>query len=361
MTTTVPRTFEGPAPREVLFEPYRLPGGLLLPNRILLAPCTRNRATADLSVTPGAVGYYAERAKAGLLITEASVISPEAQGYVDTPGIFRDTHVRAWAAVTEGVHKAGGRIFLQLWHTGRMGHSHWSGMQPLAPSAVLDPNARRQTRGLQLFHEMPREMTEADIGKAIADYAAAASRAIQAGFEGIEIHGANGYLPEQFMRRHTNRRTDAWGGSPERHSRFTLDVVDACSAAIGAARVGLRLSPAAYFSEMQWTQGDNENYLCLMGELAKRPICYLHSGIVDDDPYDYLGCTSTEFLRRHWRGTLIGNGAYTPDAAASHIAAGAYDLIAFGRLFIANPDLVDRIAARAPLKEYSRPLLDLLT
>ncbi len=167
-------------------------------------------------------------------------------------------------------------------------------------------------------------------------------------------------VPEQFLRLHTNRRADAWGGGPENRARFALDVVDACAAAIGAENVGLRLSPAAYFSEMRWSNGDNEAYLALIDALHKRPIAYLHTGVVEDDRYDQIDATSSEFLRRHWRGTLIGNGGYTPDAAAAHIRAGAFDLIAFGKLFIANPDLVARIRTRAPTATYSRALLDAL-
>ena len=361
MNPELSRSYTGAAPRAALFEPHLLGAGLTLRNRIVLAPCTRNRALADLSPTPGAAAYYAARAAAGLLITEAAVIAPHAQGYYNTPGIFLDSHVRAWAAVTDAVHRAGGLIFLQLWHTGRMAHSHWTGQQPQAPSAVLDPNQRRQSLGLLLHHELPRAMSQHEVVQAIGEYRAAALRARVAGFDGVEIHGANGYLPEQFLRQHTNRRSDAWGGTEANRAAFSLAVVDACGEAVGGERVGLRLSPAAYFSEMQWTAGDNETYLYLLGELGHRPLAYLHSGIVEDDVYDYLACTSTQFLRRHWCGSLIGNGGYTPDAAACHIAAGAFDLIAFGKLFIANPDLVRKIGQERPLEPYSRDLLDLLT
>ena len=356
----ITRTFVGEVARDVLFEPLMLGGGLALRNRILLAPCTRNRALEDLSPTPGAARHYAIRADAGLLISEAVIIAPQAQGYYKTPGIFLDSHVRAWSAVADAVHRAGGMIFLQLWHTGRMAHSHWTGDQPQAPSAVFDPNVRRQVGGILLHHEMPRAMSERDIGAAIAEYGAAAARARSAGFDGIEIHGANGYLPEQFLRSHTNRRGDGWGGNAIGRSRFTLEVVDACSEAMGAGRVGLRLSAAAYFSEMQWTEGDNETYMVLLDALSSRTLAYVHSGVVDDDPYDYLGGTSTEFLRRYYRGVLVGNGGFTPDAAAQHIATGRFDLIAFGKLFLANPDLVTKIRDGSPLLPYSRDLLELL-
>jgi 2,4-dienoyl-CoA reductase-like NADH-dependent reductase (Old Yellow Enzyme family) len=360
MHHAVPRTFVGTASPDALFEPCTLGGGMRLRNRIVLAPCTRNRALPDLSPTPGAGAYYAERAEAGLLITEAVMVCREAQGYLDTPGVFLDSHVGAWAAVADAVHRAGGLIFMQLWHTGRMAHSHWTGVPPVAPSAVLDPILRRQAGGLTLYNEMPRAMSDQDIRQTIADYRAAAVRAGQAGFDGVEIHAANGYLAEQFLRRHTNRRTDAWGGSAANRSRFTLEVVAACCDALGAARVGLRLSPAAYFSEMKWSEGDNETYLYLLEQLRAATLAYLHCGIVEDDPVEYLGGTTGEFLRRHWNGVLVGNGGYTPDAANARVAAGAFDLMAFGKLFIANPDLVHRVRTGQQLKPYARELLDLL-
>ena len=344
-----------------LFEPFRLSSRLTLPNRIVLAPCTRNRATSDLAPTAGAVAHYRSRADAGLLITEATLIARHVQGYINTPGIFLDTHVAAWAAVTDAVHRAGGRIFLQLWHPGRMAHSHFTGVQPLAPSAILDPAPRRQVGVHHLWHEEPRAMSEAEIRSAIGEYGAAAARARQAGFDGVEIHAANGYLPEQFLRLHTNRRSDDWGGPPERRARFGIEVVDACCAEFGPGRVGLRVSPAAYFSEMRWTPGDNEALVHLLGEAARREIAYAHCGIVEDGHYDYLSGTSSAFIRRHWPGALIGNGGYSPQAAAERVAAGAFDLIAFGKLFLANADLVERLRSGAVLRPYDRSVLDEFT
>jgi 2,4-dienoyl-CoA reductase-like NADH-dependent reductase (Old Yellow Enzyme family) len=343
-----------------LFAPLRLTAGLTLPNRIVLAPCTRNRAQADLAPTRGAIAHYASRAAAGLLITEATLIARRVQGYIDTPGMFLDSHVAAWADVTDAVHRAGGRIFLQLWHPGRMAHSHFTGVQPLAPSAVLDAAPRRQVGVAHLWHEEPKAMSEAEIAASIHDYAAAAARADRAGFDGVEVHGANGYLPEQFLRLHTNRRTDAWGGPAENRARFAIEVVDACAQALGYERVGLRVSPAAYFSEMRWTQGDNEALIHLLAEVERRSLAYVHCGIVLDEPYDYLGGAPSEFLRRHRRGVLIGNGGYTPQAAARRIADGAFDLIAFGKHFLANPDLVARLRAGLPLARYDRAILDSL-
>lgn len=337
---------------EPLFRPVKL-GSLALPNRIALAPCTRNRATVDLAPTEGAVNHYASRADAGLLITEATLISEGIQGYLDTPGIFRESHVRAWAKVTEAVHRKNGRIFLQLWHLGRMAHSHFTGVAPLAPSAVLDPAQRRQVGDLDLQNETPAAMSEAQIVQALADYRRAARYARQAGFDGVEIHAANGYLPEQFWRQHTNRRTDEWGGSPEKRARFTLETVAGCLEEFPASAVGLRLSPAAYFSEMRYTDGDNDALLVILEKLRGSGIAYLHTGIVDDNVYDYLGGKSSAFLRRHWDGVLIGNGAYTPETAAAAIAADHFDIISFGKLFLANSDLVSRLRDGSGLEPYS--------
>ncbi len=341
-----------------LFEPLELSPGVRLRNRIVLAPCTRNRATADLSPTPGAAGHYARRADAGLLITEATLISAGVQGFIDTPGIFLPSHVAAWATVAEAVHRRDGRIFLQLWHPGRMTHSHFAGMSPRAPSAVFDPGRRRQTRGLKLFHEAPLAMTHREIQAAIQAYRQAGLNAVEAGFDGVEIHGANGYLPEQFWRHHTNRRMDEWGGSARNRARFTLEVVRELADAIGAERVALRLSPAAYFSEMKYTEGDNEALEVILDSLKPVPIAYVHTGIVTDTPYEYLDGTSTDYLRRRWPGVLMGNGGYSPVEAARFVSEGTCELVAFGKLFLANPDLVDRLRRGDRLKAYSRAVLE---
>jgi N-ethylmaleimide reductase len=341
-----------------LFEPYDLTPDMRLPNRIVLAPCTRNRMDADKGPTVGAAEHYASRAEAGLLITEAVLIAPGIQGYIDTPGCYTDAQERGWARVTRAVHDAGGRIFLQLWHPGRMAHSHFAGQSPKAPSAVFDPNKRRQVGNLQLYNEPPEAMSEAEIEAALNAYADATSRAMAAGFDGVEIHGANGYLPEQFWRQHTNRRDDDWGGDAERRARFAIEVTRRVAAVAGPERTGLRVSPAAYFSEMRHTEGDEEALEIVLGNIAEMGLAYIHTGIVDDVPYDYLGGTSGQWLRARWAGTLIGNGGYAPDAAADLVARGEAELVAFGRLFLANPDLVTRLREGTPLKDYSRAVLD---
>jgi N-ethylmaleimide reductase len=352
-----PRTFEGPTDLAPLFAPLSLNAAVTIKNRIALAPCTRNRALADLSTTSGAIDHYASRAEAGLLITEGTLISRRTRGYLDTPGIFQGSHVEAWARVTEAVHARGGVIFCQLWHLGRMAHSYFGG-EAVGPSPVLDRAERRAMGRTGLFHEPPREMTLRDIDETVGDYARAARLARQAGFDGIEIHGANGYLPDQFLRQHTNRRDDAWGGSAEKRAGFAVAVAGAAAAEIGAERVGFRMSPAAYYSEMRYTPGDNEAITAALDGLARLGLAYLHCGIIEDESLEYLGCTSSAFLRKRWGGVLIGNGGYTPQAAARHIAAGGFEVIAWGKPFLANPDLVERVRQGAPLKPYSREIMD---
>ena len=351
-----------PGDLSVLFESFRLNEALALKNRMVLAPCTRCRAGPGLVTTPGAAEYYAARAAAGLMITEATLIRGDCQGYRDTPGIWSPEQVGAWAAVTERVHAAGGTIFSQLWHLGRLAHPHYTGVQPYAPSVVPTEGLIRSTRSIPLYHVTPRALDESEIEALIRDYADCAENARRAGFDGVELHGANGYLVDQFLRQLTNKRTDAWGGSPEKRARFAIEVVDAIAARIGAERVGVRLAPAAYFGLMEYVPGDEDTYIVVLEALARRGIAYIHNGIVDDGiVYDYLEGTSGVFLRRHWRGTLIGNGGYGPAEAASAIAAGRFDLIAFGRLFIANPDLPQRLSAGAGLRPYERAILDTLT
>ncbi len=350
-----------PAAVAPLFEAYALNRELTLPNRIVLAPCTRNCATSELATTKGAVAYYSSRADAGLLVTEATLINGNCQGYLDTPGIWSDRQIAAWRRVTDAVRNKAGRIFCQIWHVGRLAHPHYTGVSPMAPSRVPTRGKMHQTQGVTLYHVWPRALELEEITNIVEDFACAAANAKAAGFDGVEIHGANGYLPDQFLRQCTNNRTDRYGGSPSKRARFVLEVVEAVANVVGEERVGLRLSPAAYFGLMTYTEKDNDAYRYLIRKLNGMRLAYLHVGIIDDfKPYEYLKGRASEFLRQYYGGTLIGNGGYTPDEAAAEIDAGGIDLISFGRDFIANKDLVQRVRTGKPLRPYSRELLDQL-
>ena len=331
-----------------LFQPLSLQG-LNLKNRIVLAPCTRNCALPGLVPTDGAIDYYRARAEAGLLITEATLIRADCQGYRDTPGIYSDDQVQAWRRVTDAVHDAGGVIFSQLWHVGRLAHPYYCGTEPVCPSRVPTEGKVHQTQGVELEHVWPRALERDEIAEIVDDFATAGRNAMAAGFDGVEIHGANGYLVDQFLRQTTNLREDAYGGDPERRARFAIEVVDAVAAETGSSRVGLRLSPAAYFGLMDFVPGDTEGYIHLIGQMNDRDLAYLHVGIHEDvEVYDYLGGRPSQFLRRHYNGTLIGNGGYDAPTAAREIAEGAINLVSFGKPFIANPDLVARLRSEQP-------------
>ena len=347
-----------PAAVESLFTPFQLGPSMRLKNRIILAPCTRNRSELDFTPTRSAIRHYASRAAAGLLITEGVVVAQEARGGPALPGIYTQAHVDRWSEVTAAVHAKGGLIFSQLWHLGRMAHSFYSGTRALAPSAVLDDAPRHGERYYDFRHEMPVAMTDGQVRDAIAAFQMAARRAREAGFDGIELHAANGYLFDQFLKQHTNRRTDAWGGTAEKRARFLKEVFDACAAEIGAERIGVRLSPADYMSEMVHTDGDEDALRIALAHIERHKGAYVHTGAEDDVFCSYLGMTPTEFLRRNFAGTVIANGGYTPEAAAQGIEARKADLYSFGRLFLANPDLVEKLFAGEPLRPYARAVYD---
>ncbi|MEU8464392.1 alkene reductase [Streptomyces sp. NPDC029003] len=345
-----PRTPQTPASSSRLFEPARL-GGLVLPNRLVMAPLTRNRAGAD--GVPGELmaAHYAQRASAGLIIAEGTTPNAVGQSYPHIPGIHTPEQIAGWRRVTGAVGAAGGRMFLQLQHAGRVGHPDTSGHVPLAPSAVRFPEPLPTPGGLR-EGVTPRAMTAADIGATLADFATAARNAVAAGFAGVEVHSANGHLLHQFLSRNTNLRTDAWGGSVERRIRFTVEVVRAVVAAVGRDRVGVRISPGANVNGIE-EGGTGELYPALAEALAELEPVYLHQ--VHADPDDALYAE----IRKLWPGTLIANPALSREEVAADggkargerlLAAGA-DLIALGRGFVANPDFVARLRTGAPLNE----------
>jgi len=335
------------APKD-LFTPVRL-GRYELANRIVMAPLTRNRAGAGNVPLAMHAEYYAQRASAGLIITEATQASPQGVGYPGTPGIHTSEQIVAWRRVTDAVHGEGGHIFLQIWHVGRISHPS---MQPdhalpVAPSAIRPLGEVFTTEGPQRF-VTPRALTLDEIPGIVASFRRGAANAIAAGFDGVEVHGANGYLLDQFLRDGSNRRTDRYGGSVENRARLLLEVVDAVAAEIGADRTGVRLSPINSFNSMSDSDPD-VTFGYAVRQLSERGLAYLH--VVETD---FAGSASEnhyhrDALRDAFRGTYIANGGYDGARARLAIQTGAADLVSFGAPYIANPDLVERFAVDAPL------------
>ena len=339
-----------------LFKPFQLNDSLSLKNKIVMAPLTRCMADDDLAVTDPMVQYYARRAASGLIISEGIIIRPDGQGYINTPGLYTEQHVAGWKKVTKAVHDNGGKIFAQLWHVGRVSHPKLSQADVVAPSPVKA--AGNIPRQRDLTYITPKELTEVAIQELVQDYAKAAAKAIEAGFDGIEIHGANGYLVDQFLHCHTNRRVDSYGGTPENMSRFALEVIDAIIAEIGRDLTSIRLSPAAYVNDITPNSKDRFVFDYLLNAIEKRNIAYVHLGAFDDSlTYDYLGGRSSEYLRANYTGTIIASGSYSPEKASQSINEGKIDLVSIGRPFIANPDYVEKLLSGAPLKEYDPTML----
>lgn len=330
--------------------------GLTLPHRVVMAPMTRSRATPG-TLAPNARNacYYAQRAGAALQISEATAISPEARGYSLTPGIWTDAQAAGWRAVTDAVHDAGGRFLIQLWHVGRMSHSSLhDGRPPVAPSAVrADASVwlvDEDGVGRTVPTSPPRALELHEIARIAGDYAAAARRAVDAGADGVELHGGNGYLIDQFLRRTANQRTDAYGGDRANRVRFLLDVVDAVAAEVGAERVGVRLAP--HITERGMADDDIVPTILLAArELADRGIGHLHIAEADWDDAPVIPEAFREDLRAAFTGPIIVAGNYSAARAERVLAAGHADLVAFGRAFVANPDLPHRLRHGLPLAE----------
>jgi len=332
-----------------LFQPMRL-GPYDLDNRMVMAPMTRSRAT-DGHVPPEmAATYYRQRASAGLIVTEATQVHPEGVGYPNTPGIHSDEQVAAWRRVTEAVHEDGGRIFLQLWHVGRISHPiYHDGEKPVAPSAIRPEGSVFTSEGMKDFQE-PRALTTDEVGERVAWYRRGAERALEAGFDGVEVHGANGYLVDQFLRNGANRRTDRYGGSIENRIRFPLEVVDAVAEVWGPKRVGIRISPLAAFNDM--SDSDPQALFAAFAQaLGERDLGYLHiiidDALPEDDPRSFDPLT----LGDVFGGTVVAASGYDAETGAEVVEAGRADLVAYGRAFLANPDLPRRFVEGAELNE----------
>jgi N-ethylmaleimide reductase len=339
-----------------LFLPLKL-GSLELPNRIVMAPMTRSRTTQPGNVPNAMMArYYAQRATAGLIITEATQISPQGQGYSFTPGIHSEAQVRGWRQVTEAVHASGGRMVLQLWHVGRMSHAsfHADGL-PVAPSA-LAPDARVWIVGSDGVGHMvdcpvPRAMTADDITAVVDDFRRGAANAMRAGFDAVEIHGANGYLIDQFLRTTSNHRGDGWGGSIAARTRFAEQVATAVAGEVGAERTGIRLSPFITQRNMACPE-IIPTILHLARQLNAIGLAYIHLSEADWEDAPVVPGEFRHALRKAYQGRLIVAGKYNQARAESIVSAGLADLVAFGRPFIANPDLPRRFAAGLPLSNF---------
>jgi len=338
-----------------LFQPFALNETIVLNNRILMAPLTRCMADSELVPTQAMADYYSRRADAGLIISEAIIIRPDGQGYPNTPGLFTDKQITGWLQVTDAVHSNGGKIFAQLWHTGRVAHPHFFGGEVIAPSALAVTGSVPRMR--ELIYQVPKAVTVQDIEQLVTDYAQAAANALAAGFDGVEIHGANGYLIDQFLHYDSNQRHDQYGDTPENMSKFALAVVDAVSARIGNQRTAIRISPAAYFN-IAADNRDRAVFDYLLAELEKRDLAFLHIGIFDDSmEFDYLGGSVSSYVRANYSKTLVGVGSYSAETASAAIDADKFNLIAIGRPFIANPDYITRVQQGIPLVPYSEEML----
>jgi len=325
-------------------------GPCRLPNRIIMAPLTRMRAPDNIP-TELMKTYYVQRASAGLIITEATQISTQGAGYPNTPGIYNARQVAGWKQITDAVHAENGRIFLQLWHVGRISHPDFhDGALPVAPSAIRPEGSAVTPSGMQPF-VTPRALETDEIPGIVEQYRRAAENALAAGFDGVEIHSANGYLLDQFLRDGTNRRSDIYGGSLENRSRLLLEVTEAVTGVWGAERVGIRLSPSGTFNDMK-DSDPATMFVYVLGQLNRFGLAYVH--IVDaleGDIRHGANVIDLAVLRAAYNGVLIVCGGYDQARAEAAIDNGLADAVAFGQLYIANPDLVERFKAHAPLNE----------
>jgi N-ethylmaleimide reductase len=337
-------------------------GDLNLANRVIMAPLTRMR-----SKQPGNVPYelnaeyYAQRASAGLIISEATQISQQGQGYPGTPGIHSQEQIEGWKKVTKAVHEKGGKIFLQLWHVGRISHSSHQpgGGAPVAPSAITPSGMVFTANWQQAPYETPRALETSELSSIIVDFRKGAENAKEAGFDGIEVHGANGYLLDQFLQDGSNKRTDNYGGSIENRARLLLEVVDAVISVWGKSRVGVRLSPYGTFNDMS-DSDPVKLFTYVLQQLSQRGIGYAHliepratSAGGNDAVAENAPCTS-ELFRKAFNGVFISAGGYNEKMAKEAVETNMVDAVVFGRLFISNPDLPERLKASLPLNKYDR-------
>ena len=331
-----------------LFSPVKL-GAYTLPNRMVMAPMTRLRAIETIP-QPLMATYYTQRASAGLIITECTMVSPLSYGYINCPGIYSSEQVAGWKAIADAVHARGGRIFLQLWHSGRVSHpSLLGGERPVAPSAIAATGTLHTPEGKRSL-ETPRALETHEIPEIVEQFRKGAENAMTAGFDGVELHGAFGYLIDQFLQDGSNQRTDEYGGSIENRAKFLLDVVAAVASVWGADRVGIKLSPSNTFYGM-YDSNPQATFSYVLNALNRFNLAYVHlmePNEVDLATRDVLHPV-TRLFRPIYQGTLITNGGYDKETGNSILASGDADLVSFGKLFLANPDLPKRFELNAPL------------
>lgn len=345
-----------------LFDPIHF-GAIAASNRIVMAPLTRDRAGPGRTPTAMMANYYAQRASAGMIVSEATQISPEGQGYLDTPGIYSPEQITAWRHVTDAVHAHGGTMVLQLWHVGRISHVSLlpNGQQPVS-STARRANGKTFTENGMEDVSTPRALRLDELPRLVSDYARAARNAIEAGFDGVEVHGANGYLLEQFLRDSINDRNDDYGGSKENRARLLLEVLNAVTDEIGATRTGLRLSPVTPVNDAGQDSDAQGLFNHVVERLAPLKLAFLHviegatGGARDAVPFDYAALRS-RFKDSNSQGAWIVNNGYTRAMSMESVASGAADLVAFGMPFIANPDLVHRLRDDLPLAEANKATL----
>lgn len=329
----------------MLFEPLRA-GAFTLNNRMLMAPLTRARADAGHMPNALMAEYYGQRASAGLVITECTMIAENTSAFVNEPGIYNVAQIEAWKATTQAVHAKGGKVFMQIWHAGRAAHPAMNGGAPIVSSSVIGLTGEALTPEGKLPNAVPHALTETEIAAIVQDFAQAAKNAVAAGFDGVEVHGANGYLIDQFLRDGANQRSDAYGGSMDKRSRFLFEVLTAVSEAIGSERVGLRLSPLNSYNDMK--DSDPLAWTAFLAEHLNRfNLAYLH--VMRADFFGVQVADVMPVARAHYKGVLVGNMGYSSEEAESAIQAGLLDAVAFGTAFLANPDLPARVKAGAPL------------
>ncbi|WP_294764553.1 alkene reductase [uncultured Rhodoferax sp.] len=329
----------------MLFNPLTV-GALTLPNRFVLAPLTRTRAGTEHIPNALMAEYYAQRASGGLLITECTMVSEGTSAFIAEPGIYSSEQVAAWRQVTDAVHAKGGRIFMQIWHAGRAAHPDINGGQRTVSASAIAIDGDIHTPGGKVPHAVPHALGTQEIADIVAAFAQGAKNAIAAGFDGVEVHGANGYLIDQFLRDGANQRTDSYGGSVENRARFLFEILAAVSAAIGSERVGLRLSPLNSYNSMR--DSDPVGLITFLAErLNDYKLAYLH--LMRADFFGQQKADVMTVARAKYKGVLIGNMGYTAAEAEQAIRDGQLDAVAFGNAYIANPDLPERVRAGAAL------------